>query len=415
MPTRGDSASDRTGPTATPVASRSVPERGEADQPVFRLDATHLDALVQALRAEGFAVIGPTVRDGAIVLAELESASELPRGVSDEQGPGRYQLKRPGHQEFFAFGTGAHAYKRELLPPRRRLWTAVQLQHGGMQLHVEPTPRVRRAFFGARACDVAALGIQNRVLIHGHFRDDDYATRRADVAIVAVNCTHPANTCFCASMGTGPRVRSAFDLALTEVVRDDEHWVLVEVGSPLGARLVEQLPTHEATRANAVAAHNLVEAAHAHMGRHLDTDGLRELLERAHDSPHWDSIAERCLACTNCTMACPTCFCSALEDAPALDGVHAERWKRWDSCFTSDFSYIHGGVVRESVASRYRQWLTHKLGTWWDQFGSSGCVGCGRCITWCPVGIDLTEEVARLRDGDTAGVAGNGMHSEVTP
>ena len=85
-----------------------------------------------------------------------------------------------------------------------------------------------------------------------------------------------------------------------------------------------------------------------------------------------------------------------------LYGARAERWRKWDSCFTLDFSYIHGGSVRTSAAARYRQWLSHKLATWIDQFGSSGCVGCGRCITWCPVGIDITEEVAAIRASEAA-------------
>jgi len=94
-----------------------------------------------------------------------------------------------------------------------------------------------------------------------------------------------------------------------------------------------------------------------------------------------------------------------VEDTTDLAGETAERVRRWDSCFNSRYSYIHGGNVRQSTRSRYRQWLTHKVASWHDQFGSSGCVGCGRCITWCPVGIDITEEIAAIRanDGSSTG------------
>ncbi len=104
---------------------------------------------------------------------------------------------------------------------------------------------------------------------------------------------------------------------------------------------------------------------------------------------------------------CPTCFCTDTEDVTDLTGDHAERWRRWDSCFSLDFSFVHGGTIRSSTRSRYRQWLTHKLGTWWAQFGESGCVGCGRCIAWCPVGIDLTEEVAALETAAPEPVGGS--------
>jgi Fe-S-cluster-containing hydrogenase component 2 len=127
----------------------------------------------------------------------------------------------------------------------------------------------------------------------------------------------------------------------------------------------------------------------------MDTDDLRQLLLGNLESPRWDSIAERCLSCTNCTMVCPTCFCSTVTEVEELTQV--DRRRQWDSCFNIDFSRVNGNPSRNSIAGRYRQWLTHKLATWHDQFGTSGCVGCGRCITWCPPGIDLTEEVAELR------------------
>jgi sulfhydrogenase subunit beta (sulfur reductase) len=133
------------------------------------------------------------------------------------------------------------------------------------------------------------------------------------------------------------------------------------------------------------------------MGRQMDTNGLKELLQGNPTHKQWDDVAARCLTCANCTMVCPTCFCTTVEDHTDLTGQTAERVRRWDSCFTLDFSYIHGGSVRTETKSRYRQWMTHKLASWIDQFGTSGCVGCGRCITWCPVGIDITAEVAAIR------------------
>jgi Fe-S-cluster-containing hydrogenase component 2 len=136
--------------------------------------------------------------------------------------------------------------------------------------------------------------------------------------------------------------------------------------------------------------------------KHLDTVDIKDLLYRNLEHPRWDEVAARCLSCANCTMVCPTCFCTTVEDTSDLAGRETTHQRRWDSCFTTDFSYISGGSIRQSGKARYRQWMTHKLASWIDQFGTSGCVGCGRCITWCPVSIDITEEASVIRETETA-------------
>ena len=240
------------------------------------------------------------------------------------------------------------------------------------------------------------IDVQDRVLARGEHADTGYRARREGTFVVALNCSVAGGTCFCASMGTGPGATGGFDLSLTEVL-EPRHQLLAEAGSAEGADVLAALPGLEATAVEAEHARHLVASAGGRMGRKLDTSDLPGLLAGRPDHQHWDRVAERCLACTNCTLVCPTCFCSTVEDSTELSGEKAERWRRWDSCFTLDFSFLGGGSVRPSISSRYRQWLTHKLDTWYDQFGTSGCVGCGRCITWCPVGIDLTEEVPALR------------------
>jgi ferredoxin len=364
--------------------------------PVPRLiDAAGLGNLYQALAAEGYHVIGPAVQDGAIVLRELSSAAELPFGWGVRLEPGGYQLRHRDDTAAFGHSAGPQSWKRFLHPPRERLWSATRTAEGFELDGAEDDEPPRYAFLGVRPCDLRAIAIQDRVLAQPGSR---YAARRARLFIVAVNCTEPGETCFCASMGTGPGAEGdAYDLALTELVDERGHRFLVEVGSRHGADLLRQVPSERADQAVVQRARSAVEAAAGRMGRQMEAGGLRELMADSHQAARWDDVASRCLTCGNCTMACPTCFCTAIEDTTDLTGEHAERWERWDSCFDLDFSYLHGGSVRTSPKSRYRQWLTHKLGTWHDQFGSSGCVGCGRCIVWCPVGIDLTEEVKALR------------------
>jgi ferredoxin len=362
----------------------------ETGRAVIEPDA--LDAIFEGLRARGYRVLAPTVRDGAIVYDELESAAALPIGWTDRQDGGSYRLEQRGDEARFGYAVGPHSWKRYLFPPRIRLW---RVRRDGTAAE-EPLEETPLAFVGVRSCELHAIEIQDRVFVGGPHVDRDYAARRAGAFLVAVNCFEPGGTCFCTSMGTGPKVEAGYDLALTELL-DGGHRFLVEAGTDRGAELLAELPRRHATAADLGAAEASVESAAGRMGRTMEVGDLRDLLARNLEHPRWDDVAERCLTCGNCTLVCPTCFCSAVEDETDLAGDEASRWRVWDTCFSVDYSFIHGGAIRPSGRSRYRQWMTHKLGTWHDQFGSSGCVGCGRCISWCPVGIDITEEVAAIR------------------
>lgn len=367
------------------------------------LHAEELAKLIELLSFKGYRTIGPLVRDGAIVYESIESSAQLPAGWSDEQERGRYRLKRREDQAWFGYAVGPHSWKRYLLPAEVRLWSAERRGGTFRILNNEMRPTQPYAFLGVRACDLAAIKVQDRVLIGDTYRDSIYEGLRQDVFIVAVQCTHAAATCFCASMGTGPRAESGFDLALTELVGPADHRFVVQTGSERGAEVLAGLQTAPVTGADLHDAEAAVDRAASEQVRSINTAGIKELLYQNFDHPRWDNVAARCLTCANCTMVCPTCFCTAVDDVTYVTSDQAERWRRWDSCFTLSFSYIHGGNVRTSSKARYRQWMTHKLASWIGQFGTSGCVGCGRCIAWCPVGIDITEEVLALREGGNHG------------
>ena len=360
----------------------------------YLLERAMFPRLLTALKGAGYRVVGPTVRDGAIVYGEVREESDLPIGWTDRQEAGQYRLERRTDAALFGYNVGPQSWKKYLFPSRERLWTA-RRKDGSFDVQPEPVDETPLAFLGMRACELAAIGVSDHVF--GKAGDPSYQARRRRVLRIAVQCGQAGATCFCVSMGTGPQVTGGHDLALTEVLRAGRHFFLVEVGSPAGAAVVTGLPLSLAPAEDTETAQEIVARTAASMKRTMDTTGLRDLLVGNPEHPRWEIVARRCLACTNCTMACPTCFCQTTEEVPQLSGDKVERWRRWDSCFNSAFSSLHGTSVRQSVNSRYRQWLTHKLGTWHDQFGESGCVGCGRCITWCPVGIDITEEVAAIR------------------
>lgn len=368
----------------------------------LKIEVDELGSLLSSLSEHGYSVIGPTIRQNAIVFDEITSFDDLPVGYTDEQDGGTYRLKKRIDESVFGYNVGPHSWKRFLHPPARSLWKANKNETGFEIQEEKPSP-VKYAFLGVRSCDLNAIIIQDRVFTGGKYTDNSYKTLRENALIIAVNCSQASGTCFCVSMNTGPRVNSDFDVALTEILDKDEHYFFVEIGSREGAEIISSLNYSVAGDDDETKADEVVNNTAKQMGRTVETEDIKELLYRNYENPRWDEVAERCLSCTNCTMVCPTCFCTTVEDITDLTGENAERIQKWDSCFTMDFSYVHGGVIRSSTRSRYRQWMTHKLATWIDQFGTSGCVGCGRCITWCPVAIDITEEIRAIRDSEKEG------------
>lgn len=364
-----------------------------------RIDVGELNGLFAALAQRGYRLVGPSVRDGAIGYGELTRADELPIGWTDEQDGGTYRLRERDDAARFGYAVGPHSWKRYLFPPSLTLWRARRNGNGSGfeidQLRADPPSY---AFIGVRSCELHAMAIQDRVFLSAAHPDPVYAARRERAFIVAVDCTEPGGTCFCASMGTGPKAEAGYDIGLTEVINEGEHYFVAQSGSDRGREILDEIDAPTASSSEAQLASNLVEQAADRMGRSMETEGIKELLQNNLEHPRWARVAERCLSCANCTQVCPTCFCTTVDDVTDITGQTADRVRYWDSCFNLSFSYIHGGSVRNETSSRYRQWMTHKLAHWIDQFGTSGCVGCGRCITWCPVGIDITEEVRAIRN-----------------
>lgn len=356
------------------------------------IEKMDLQGVLEALKEAGYTLVGPTLGEGAIIYDEIEEIDDLPRGWGDRQEPASYRLQKRDDDAFFGYVVGPHSWKKFLFPPRQTL-LKVEKKNGSFTVEDERDSSLRYAFIGVRGCELQAIHIQDKVFLTGPYQDPIYKSRRQQAFILAVNCTEPGGTCFCASMGSGPRVGSGFDLALTEL---DDIFV-VEVGSEVGAVMVGKTHWRPAGAFELQQARDALATAEKRMSRKLDTSDLPNLLYKNLEHPRWDEVADRCLSCANCTMVCPTCFCNDVIDVSDLKGQNFERVRVWDSCFSLEYSHVHGGNIRPHTRARYRQWLSHKFASWIDQFGIIGCVGCGRCITWCPAGIDVTEEIDAIR------------------
>ncbi len=361
----------------------------------YRVSTEDLQQIFKALSSKDYQNIGPIQRDGAIMLEKIQSFDQLAAGFHEDLDKGVYRLSQKNDGSLFQYTVGPQSFKKYLYPPRRKLWAATKTGNG-FNVEEGDQPPAKMAFWGIRSCEIRAIEILDRIFLRGEFSNKWYEKARQDLFIVAAGCTKPSGNCFCTSTQTGPAPKGGFDLSVVEVI-DKKNYFILEIGSEKGQKLVNKIKLQPASPAEIQNADKLLAASEKKMSKRFDPEEAAKILMENPDHIHWNEVAKRCLSCANCTLVCPTCFCSSTEDITEITGDHTERWLRWDSCFNGDFSYIHGGQIRPTTKSRYRQWLTHKMSGWYDQFDSSGCVGCGRCITWCPVGIDLTEELLAMK------------------
>ncbi|MGN6545895.1 MAG: 4Fe-4S dicluster domain-containing protein [Aureliella sp.] len=308
------------------------------------LERTDLQKLFDRLIELDYQLVGPRVADAAIVYDRITSVDDLPQGWTDEQAAGHYRLLPRDDEAVFGYSVGPHSWKKYLFPP---LLDVQKSRNVSGQWTVEDVPvdAPKYAFIGVRACELAAIDVQDRTFIGQHYYDPVYAARREKAFIVAVNCTQSASTCFCTSMGTGPRCRQGFDLALTEL----PDGFLVEIGSEQGADVASALPLRAAAADESQRGEDARQRAVDQITRRMETDGIRDKLLSRLEHPRWDNVAERCLSCANCTLVCPTCFCHSVDEVSDLTSDEVIRRRRWDSCLNLDFSHVSVGPVRNKI------------------------------------------------------------------
>jgi ferredoxin len=357
-------------------------------QPGF-LPRSDLQKLLDGIVQSGYQILGPVVKDGAVQFLGVTDATQLVSGLTNVQKPGHYRLETSAGKRLFDWNHGPQGLKPLCFAPHEVLWVEQKepLSFTTRLPDVEPT-----AVLGVRACDLSALAIQDRHFLHAGGADPHYQQRREQLLLIGVDCTHSAESCFCASTGDGPSVEQGYDIGLSEL---DDGFLLWSANDK-GKAVLDRVSLAAAQSEQLTQMGDQTQQAARQQQRKLaKPEELARLYQRL-EHAHWQQLADRCLGCGNCTAVCPTCFCYDTQHEVSLDGKSAQNVRQWDSCFSANHSSMGGFKVRGDILSRYRQWLTHKLAGWQEQQGRIGCTGCGRCITWCPVGIDLTKETETI-------------------
>ena len=289
-------------------------------------------------------------------------------------------------------------YPRTILPPRkfflppREATFAFDARDGYRDLLREAA--VRRVLFGVHAYDIFGLNILDRVFAEGKFADPYYIARRQNTAIIGIDF-QPDDKHFARSMNAD-FVDSGFDLFLSDI---GDHF-LVLVGTSRGDDMVVmsgcllEQPT-EADFAEYKRRSGLRRAAYH---TQVELGDLPEILEMEYHSQVWDDVATRCLSCGSCSMVCPTCYCFDVNDEVGLEGRSGQRIRSWDSCLFKTHALVAGGEnFRQSRASRIKFRFYHKQRGFVAEYGRPSCVGCGRCATACPAGIDIITVIKTIR------------------
>ncbi len=322
-----------------------------------------LAKLITGAHSAGYKVFAPAKREGKVYLEEIGDADRL-------------------ELDHVVTVNGV----KDILLPRCEALAEFRLD----DVSVEPVedPPARRVLFATRPCDAASLVILDAILLDP-VRDARYARNRDETVIVTVACSRADDACFCTSMGYGPHDETGSDVILlpaggsfiVRALTGKGKVFLGEVGVEADAGGEPDSPPQPV--------------------RKVTTDGLKEWLDENFESERWESASVNCISCGTCYYLCPTCHCFDITDEAGVS--KGRRYRIWDCCSFSDFTRMAGHQPRVGRHARYRQRIMHKFKYTVDNVNLTACVGDGRCIRHCPVGVDIGEILEYLPAGGASG------------
>jgi sulfhydrogenase subunit beta (sulfur reductase) len=250
-----------------------------------------------------------------------------------------------------------------------------------------------RVVLGARACDIQAISLLDDVFLGKEYTDVYFLQKRKTTTLIGFACNHPLSTCFCASTGGGPFTREGSDLFFIDLGEA----YLVEPLTEKGKALTQNKLFAKASAKEIALASDLEKKAVKKSDASLPVEGIEKKLDQLMESRFWDRVHEKCIGCGVCTFLCPTCHCFDIVDEAVNE--QGQRVRNWDTCLSSLYSLeTSGHNPRPTGRERTRQRVMHKFNYFPKNFKKIACVGCGRCILYCPVNFDIRQVIQEIKD-----------------
>jgi len=300
------------------------------------------------------------------------------------------KIDRPDEVDFSSSNTQKPA--KEVFFPQSE--TMFRYEKTGKQHQVTSTEEVerKRVILGARPCDIQAVSLIDQVFSGKEFTDVYYVNKRKATTIIGMACDHPLSTCFCSSMKGGPFHREGSDLFLIDLGEA----YLVELLTEKGKTFQKNKFLKEALAKDINLAKEVEEKATPKTDGSLPVAGIEKRLDQMLESPFWERVQEKCIGCRICTYLCPTCHCFDIVDEALTN--KGQRVRNWDSCLSSLYSQeTSGHNPRPTNRERTRQRIMHKFNYFPKNFDQIACVGCGRCIIYCPVNFDIRQTIKEIQ------------------